>query len=81
MTVSHSVSAGECEQKQSTSLEDKVALLTAEIEALRTQVASVEGSLAALRAGTKRMADMLGMPDVVLRTLEAPSHECKGMAA
>ena len=70
MIISESVSNVVCQQEQPASLEQKVALLTAEIAGLRTQMASIERSLACLRTGTIRFAKREGAPDFVLKQLE-----------
>jgi septal ring factor EnvC (AmiA/AmiB activator) len=76
MINSQDVSASGDQQKQTTSLEDKIALLTTDIEALRTQITTVERSLASLWAATGRFARREGAPDCLLRAIEVavPGH-------
>jgi prefoldin subunit 5 len=60
------VGTGGSQQEQATSLENKVKRLTAEMEALRTQIAAVELSLASLKAATGRLALKQGVGSSLL---------------
>jgi len=51
-------------------LSKKIALLTAEFAGLRTQIASIERSLACLRTGTILFAKREGASDLVLKQLQ-----------
>jgi chromosome segregation ATPase len=67
MIISGCVSSVECQQEQPAALEDKIVLLTAEIEALRTKLAAVESSLASLKAATGKLALSCGARSALLR--------------
>jgi hypothetical protein len=73
------VSAGGNQQEQPAALEDKVVLLTSEIEALRTKIAAVESSLASLRAATGRFALSQGVGSSLLREFRVAAPDYPGV--